>query len=46
MIRDYLQPRTELEFIHAVARLRFAARRLVTSQRAKIATVAGAPVAD
>jgi hypothetical protein len=39
---SYLQPCTELEFIREVARLRLAARRLVTAERAKIATIAAA----
>lgn len=42
VIRGYLQPRSELEFIAEVARLRAAARRLVVSERAKIEVVAAA----
>jgi hypothetical protein len=42
MVRGYLQPSTELEFIAEVARLRAAAHRLVTAERAKIEIVAAA----
>ena len=42
MVRDYLQPRTELEFIAEVSRLCAAAKRLVISQQTKIATIAPA----
>jgi hypothetical protein len=42
MIRDYLQPSTELEFISEVARLRAAAHRLVVSERANIERIASA----
>jgi hypothetical protein len=42
MIRNYLQPSTELQFIGEIARLRAAARRLVTAERARIEIVAAA----
>ena len=42
MVRDYLQPRSELEFVGEIARLRLAAQRLVVAQRAKIEIIAAA----
>ena len=42
MVRRYLQPRSELEFVAEVARLRAAARRLVAAERAKITVIAAA----
>jgi hypothetical protein len=42
MVRTYLEPRTEFEFIGEVSRLRAAAKRLVMSQQTKIAIIAAA----
>jgi hypothetical protein len=42
MVRRYLQPRSELEFIAEVARLRAAARRLVVSEQTNIEIIAAA----
>jgi hypothetical protein len=42
MIRGYLEPKSELEFIAEIERLRAAAGRLVVSERAKIEVIAAA----
>jgi hypothetical protein len=41
-VRRYLRPDSELQFISEIARLRAAARRLVTAERAKIEMIATA----